>query len=153
MIAKSWPELEAYEARSLSDLFASDAGRVDKLTIEQSAVRFDLSKTHLDDGLLDIFTDLAGTMQLDDAKTALFSGAVVNSTEGRAAEHPAERGNGKADAVAHARALQERMRGLVEAIDAGAMGEIRHILHIGIGGSALGPQAACRCAGSRQRAL
>jgi glucose-6-phosphate isomerase len=32
------------------------------------------------------------------------------------------------------------MRTLCEAIDAGAMGEIRHILHIGIGGSALGPK-------------
>ena len=34
------------------------------------------------------------------------------------------------EAVAHARALQERMRGLVEAIDAGFMGDIKHILHI-----------------------
>lgn len=140
MSAKSWSELETYEARLLTDLFASDAGRVGKLTIEQSAVRFDLSKTHLDDGLLNIFADMAGAMHLDDAKTALFAGAVVNTTEGRAAEHPAERGNGDPDAVAHARALQERMRGLVEAIDAGAMGDIKHILHIGIGGSALGPK-------------
>ncbi len=140
MSAKSWSELETYQARALSELFESDADRVGKLTIEQSAVRFDLSKTHLDDGLLKIFTDIAGATNLDEAKTALFSGAVVNTTEGRAAEHPAERGNGDVDAVAHARALQERMRGLVEAIDAGAMGDIKHILHIGIGGSALGPK-------------
>lgn len=140
MSAKSWSELETYQARSLTELFAADAERVACLTIEQSAVRFDLSKTHLDDGLLDIFADMASTMQLDAAKTALFSGAVVNTTEGRAAEHAAERGNGDAQAVTHARALQERMRGLVEAIDAGAMGDIKHILHIGIGGSALGPK-------------
>lgn len=140
MSAKSWSELETYQARSLTELFAADAERVARLTIEQSAVRFDLSKTHLDDGLLDIFADMASGMQLDAAKTALFSGAVVNATEGRAAEHAAERGNGDAQAVAHARALQERMRGLVEAIDAGAMGDIKHILHIGIGGSALGPK-------------
>src|SRR3546814_241082 len=31
------------------------------------------------------------------------------------------------------------MRMLVDAIEAGAFGEIRHLLHIGIGGSALGP--------------
>lgn len=140
MSAKSWSELEAYETQALTDLFASDADRVGKLTIEQCAARFDLSKTHLDDGLLDIFADMAATAGLDDAKAALFSGAVVNTTEERAAEHPAERGNGDAGAVAHARALQERMRGLVEAIDAGAMGDIQHILHIGIGGSALGPK-------------
>lgn len=140
MSAKSWSDLETYEARALTDLFASDVDRVGKLTIEQSALRFDLSKTHLDDGLLGIFTDIAAAMELNEAKTALFSGAVVNTTEGRAAEHPAERGNGAADAVMYARALQERMRGLVEAIDAGAMGDIKHILHIGIGGSALGPK-------------
>lgn len=140
MSVKSWSELESYEAQALNALFASDVDRVSKLTIEQSSVRFDLSKTHLDDRLLNIFADIAGAMQLDDAKTALFSGAVVNTTEGRPAEHPAERGNGDVDAVAHARALQERMRGLVEAIDAGAMGDIKHILHIGIGGSALGPK-------------
>lgn len=140
MSAKSWSELESYQAQALTDLFASDADRVRKLTIEQSAMRFDLSKTHLDDNLLGIFADMADAMQLDAAKSALFSGAVVNTTEGRAAEHPAERGNGDANAVAHARGLQERMRGLVEAIDAGAMGDIQHILHIGIGGSALGPK-------------
>ena len=32
------------------------------------------------------------------------------------------------------------MRGLVEAIEAGALGDIKHVLHIGIGGSALGPK-------------
>jgi glucose-6-phosphate isomerase len=70
----------------------------------------------------------------------LFTGAIVNLTEGRAAEHTAERGNGSAEAVANARGLQSRMRGLVEAIDAGALGDIKHVLHIGIGGSALGPK-------------
>ncbi len=110
------------------------------MTIEQCGLRFDLSKTHLDDAVLDLFSGLSSHMNLDAMKTALFAGEVVNVTEGRAAEHPAERGSGDAEAVAHARALQLRMRGLVEAIDAGAMGDIRHILHIGIGGSALGPK-------------
>src|SRR3546814_993820 len=31
------------------------------------------------------------------------------------------------------------MRMMIDAIEAGAFGEIRHLLHIGIGGSALGP--------------
>jgi glucose-6-phosphate isomerase len=34
------------------------------------------------------------------------------------------------------------MRSLVEAIHAGALGEVRHLIHIGIGGSALGPALA-----------
>ena len=135
-----WTELEKHQPQSLVDLFASDSDRVNKMTIEQSGLRFDLSKTHLDKASLGLFENLADAMQLDAVKSALFEGAVVNVTEGRAAEHPAERGHGDAEAVAHARALQDRMRGLVEAIDAGFMGDIRHILHIGIGGSALGPK-------------
>ena len=135
-----WIELEKHQPTSLIGLFASDNERVHKMTIHQSGLRFDLSKTHLDDAALGHFKKLADGMQLDATKAALFAGAVVNLTEGRAAEHPAERGQGDADAVAHARALQKRMRGLVEAIDAGFMGDIRHILHIGIGGSALGPK-------------
>src|SRR5690606_13207894 len=38
--------------------------------------------------------------------------------------------------------LRERMRLLVEAIHEGALGEVRHLIHIGIGGSALGPALA-----------
>ena len=135
-----WTELEQHQPSSLTDLFASDKDRVGRLTLEQSGLRFDLSKTHLDDEVLGLFKNLADRMNLEGATAALFAGAVVNVTEDRAAEHPAERGNGDASAVAHARALQDRMRGLVEAIDAGAMGDIQHILHIGIGGSALGPK-------------
>ena len=140
MMDNLWTELEKHQPQSLVDLFAAEIDRVGMLTIEQSGLRFDLSKTHLDDVALGHFAKLAQGMQLDAAKAALFSGAVINITEGRPAEHTAERGNGDAEAVTHARGLQERMRGLVEAIDAGFMGNIRHILHIGIGGSALGPK-------------
>src|ERR1700751_3857100 len=34
------------------------------------------------------------------------------------------------------------MHGLIEAIHKGALGEIKHLIHIGIGGSALGPALA-----------
>ena len=140
MTHNHWTELEKHQPTSLVGLFEFDQERVGKMTIEECGLRFDLSKTHLDDAALDLFSGLSSHMKLDAMKTALFAGEAVNVTEGRAAEHPAERGSGDAEAVAHARALQLRMRGLVEAIDAGAMGDIRHILHIGIGGSALGPK-------------
>lgn len=140
MTGANWPALENVEAKSLSALFDGDANRVAKLTVLQPGFRFDFSKTHLNDDLLAIFTQMAVDTDLTAAKEALFTGAVVNPTEGRAAEHSAERGNGSPEAVANARGFQARMRGLVEAIDAGALGDIKHILHIGIGGSALGPK-------------
>ncbi len=140
MTGANWPALENVEAKSLSALFDGDANRVAKLTVLHPGFRFDFSKTHLNDDLLAIFTQMAVDTDLTAAKEALFTGAVVNPTEGRAAEHSAERGNGSPEAVANARGFQARMRGLVEAIDAGALGDIKHILHIGIGGSALGPK-------------
>src|SRR3546814_12504502 len=43
------------------------------------------------------------------------------------------------------------MRRLVDAIEAGAFGEIRHLLHIGIGGSALGPDLLVDALGRHDR--
>ena len=140
MTDNKWAALEALEPTMISELFAEDPERVGALTIELSGIRFDNSKTHLDDAALSAFAELSEEMGLREARDALFAGAVVNPTEGRAAEHTAERGSGSFDGVAASRGLQGRMRGLVEAIDAGALGEMRHILHIGIGGSALGPK-------------
>ena len=45
------------------------------------------------------------------------------------------------------------MRALIDAIEAEAFGPVRHILHIGIGGSALGPEALDRRARPPGRAL
>ena len=140
MTHSQWAKLEAQQPKTLSELFAKDDNRVAALTIEQSGIRFDFSKTHLDHAALAEFAALSESTGLTEAREALFNGAIVNATENRAAEHTAERGNGRAESVARARGLQERMRGLVEAIEAGALGDIKHVLHIGIGGSALGPK-------------
>jgi glucose-6-phosphate isomerase len=133
-------KITAYEPNSLAALFADDGSRTEALTLEQSGIRFDFAKTHLDAELLEYFNQLAEKMQLAAKREALFHGEIVNPTEGRAAEHTAERGNGNAATVEIAKALHIRMRGLVEAIEAGVFGEIKHLLHIGIGGSALGPK-------------
>src|SRR3546814_8614474 len=84
-------------------------------------------------------SDLAKAQDLAGKREALFAGKPVNVTEDRAAEHGAERGEGAEDAVARAAALHDRMRALIDAIEGGALGPIRHVLHVGIGGSALGP--------------
>ena len=70
----------------------------------------------------------------------MFAGGIVNPSEGRAAEHGAERGEGAPESVARSGAFHARMRTLIDAIEAEAFGPVRHILHVGIGGSALGPK-------------
>jgi glucose-6-phosphate isomerase len=138
-MSDAWTAVETFESRPLAELFAAEPERVERLTIEECGIRFDFSKTHLSAPLLSAFEALAEAQGLAAARDALFAGAIVNPTEGRAAEHTAERGQGAPESVARAQALHSRMRALVDAIEAGAFGPVRHILHIGIGGSALGP--------------
>lgn len=140
MVEEFWGKLAALPKPTLSELFAADAERVSAYTLSLADIRFDFSKTHLDSKKIALLSGLAETQGLSAAREALFNGAAINKTEGRAAEHTAERGSGSAEAVAQAKALQARMRGLLDAIECGAFGEIKHILHIGIGGSALGPK-------------
>jgi glucose-6-phosphate isomerase len=140
MTKDAWTALEHAPAQSLRDLFAAEPDRLSRLVVEQCGIRFDFSKTHLSNPLLDAFLELAGAAGLAARRDAMFAGEVVNPTEGRAAEHAAERGQGAPDSVAAAAGLHARMRALIDAIEAEAFGPVRHILHIGIGGSALGPQ-------------
>lgn len=137
--AAAWSAIEAEPRRTLSSLFEQEPDRLSRFTLEETGIRFDWSKTHLSKTLLGKFAALAETAGLAAARDALFAGKAVNTSEGRAAEHAAERGEGAPEAVKRARAFHARMRALIDAIEADAFGPIRHVLHIGIGGSALGP--------------
>lgn len=140
MTTPDWTAIEALPATPLNQLFADDANRLAAFSTDVAGIHFDFSKTHLDTRAIEAFTALAKSADLAGKRDALFAGEVVNVTEGRAVEHTAERGEGNDDSVARAAAFHARMRGLIDAIEAEAMGPIAHVLHIGIGGSALGPE-------------
>ena len=139
-MSDEWGDVERAGTQALAGLFAAEPDRVGRLTVAICGIAFDFSKTHLSRSVLDAFERLAKAQDLAGARDALFAGRIVNPTEGRAAEHSAERGQGAPDSVARALAFHARMRALVDAIEAGAFGPVRHILHLGIGGSALGPK-------------
>jgi len=148
----TWQSIAEMPRPTLATLFADDAARVSNLShripLAGTDILFDFSKTHLDAALIGKFEELAAAMHLAGMRDQLLAGAKINTSEDRAAEHPAERGMGAEDSVENAQRLHERMAALVEAIDQGVFGEIKHVLHIGIGGSALGPKliidALCR---------
>ncbi|MGN3973479.1 glucose-6-phosphate isomerase [Tsuneonella sp. SYSU-LHT278] len=145
-VRNAWQAIQSTPQRTLAQLYASDADRVGKLSArldwEEGGAIFDWSKTHLDDALLTAFEDLAAARDFAGKRAALLAGATVNVTEGRAAEHTAQRGIGAKEAVEEAAEFHHRMHLLVDAIHRGALGKIRHLIHIGIGGSALGPKLA-----------
>lgn len=146
-----WSTIEALPKRTLLELFADDADRLAKLSLDVCGIHFDWSKTHLTPQAVDAFVGLAKARDLAGRREALFGGEVVNVTEGRAVEHTAERGEGKAESVAIARASHSRMRTLIDAIEAEALGPVRHILHVGIGGSALGPNLLVDALGREEK--
>jgi glucose-6-phosphate isomerase len=141
-----WTLLANLPRPRLAELFADDPGRLDRLSarleLDDGGIQFDWSKTHLDAAHLAAFAALAEACDFAGRRAALFAGDVVNPSEHRAAEHTAQRGLGRETSVEEAAALHLRMRALVEAIHGGALGEVRHLIHIGIGGSALGPALA-----------
>ncbi len=131
--------LTAAKSPTLTELFAADPKRLAALSLSEQGIYFDFSKTHLTPALIGAFSEALKESGFERRRDDLFGGRLANPTENRAAEHTAERGEGAADSVAMARQLHGRMRSLIEAVEAGALGDIRHVLHIGIGGSALGP--------------
>ncbi|WP_440978339.1 glucose-6-phosphate isomerase [Sphingomonas pseudosanguinis] len=138
-MAADWSTIESLPQTPLLDLFANDPNRLASFSLDVAGIHFDWSKTHLTPEAVAAFAELAKAQGLAAKRDALFGGEVVNVTEGRAVEHTAERGEGNPESVATARQSHARMRALIDAIEAEALGPIRHVLHIGIGGSALGP--------------
>jgi glucose-6-phosphate isomerase len=136
---------------SLQQLFADDPDRTARLSIAVGGALFDWSKTHLTPDLLAQGGGEAERVGYRDALDGLYRGEIVNPTEGRAAEHLAERGSGSDVSVALADTRRQRMRGLIDAVEAGAFGDVTGILHIGIGGSALGPALLVDALGRRER--
>lgn len=99
-------------------------------------------------GLLLDLTDAPAGAELDvapavAAMAALEAGAIANPDEGRQVGHYWLRAPETAPTAAHQQAIQQAWAA-VRALDRGTA---RHILWIGIGGSALGPQLLAGCLG------
>src|ERR1044072_6972652 len=134
----AWAPIANLEQRTLVDLFRQEPDRLSRFAIEEANIRFDFSKTHLDAEAVTRFEALALARDLSGARDALFAGAPINVTEGRAVEHSAERGQGAPESVQRARSLHARMRALIDAIEADAFGPGRRLLHLGLRGAAGG---------------
>ncbi|MDQ0466518.1 glucose-6-phosphate isomerase [Caulobacter ginsengisoli] len=140
--------LEAAEAdgwHRIIDLFRADPGRLNGFCAEAAGLRLDLSKQpwSRDVGFAAAL-DLARACAVEAARERLFGGEIVNVSEGRPALHMALRAPDGADfkaagapVSAGVEAVRAAMRAYVETVRAG---NIRAIVHIGIGGSDLGPR-------------
>jgi glucose-6-phosphate isomerase len=150
-------------ARSLVELFDSDPGRASGLSLGWDEWLADWSKQRLTAETMRALLAHARVRNLEMWIAALFAGEKINLSEQRPALHTALRQQGDApllvdgtDIVPAIRATQARMRTLATQLRGGLrLGvtgrPLRSVVHIGIGGSDLGPALVCDAlAGSRR---
>jgi len=149
---KSWKQLTHLAAASiespLSD-WLEQPDRFKNATFEVAGLLVDFSKQRLDETILSALLELGQTHALPARIEDLFSGAIVNLTEKRPALHTALRA-AEVDRPAIAAAVgaqQARLGELVERVRSGQWRgysgkAITDVVHIGIGGSYLGPHLA-----------
>ncbi|MEP2028985.1 MAG: glucose-6-phosphate isomerase [Paracoccaceae bacterium] len=131
--------------RNLLDLF-DDPGRAANLSVTTGDLLLDYSKTNLDADVLSALLALADGADVAGKRSAMFAGAPINETEGRAVLHTALRNldgdpvfvDGQ-DVMPELHATLERMAVYAREIRSGT---ITDIINIGIGGSDLGPAMA-----------
>jgi glucose-6-phosphate isomerase len=156
--SSGWKALQAHvpalQAMHLRELFAADAQRGQRFTLEAAGIYLDYSKQRITDETLRLLLALADEANLSERIAAMFAGARINSTEHRAVLHVALRAPRGADirvdgvnVVPEVHAVLDRMAAFAERVRSGAwLGHggkrIRNVVNIGIGGSDLGPVMA-----------
>ncbi len=140
----AWAALQGhYQAHGrdldLREAFARDAGRYAAFAFEAPEVFADLSKNLIDGATLRLLLELVQQCALPARRDAMFSGQPINTTEGRAVLHTALRAPpGVAPHSAQVHAVLAAMLAYAEQVRGDE--RITDIVHIGIGGSDLGPQ-------------
>ncbi len=137
-------------------LFAQDPSRTDWLTLTAGPVTADLSRHKISAEAIAALLALAGAADVEGKRRAMFDGVRINSTENRAVLHTALRAHGGDAFAVDGVSVMSDVLGVREKLYAfandvrggnwrGATGEtISHVLHIGIGGSHLGPELVVR---------
>ncbi|MET0426204.1 MAG: glucose-6-phosphate isomerase, partial [Actinoplanes sp.] len=145
---------EKFSAVHLRDLFGSDPGRGERLTLKVADLTVDYSKNLVTDEVLSALLALAERAKLRERTAAMFAGEHINVTEDRAVLHTALRLPRDASLVVDG---QDVVHDVHEVLDRrGAFSDrvrsgewkghtgqrIRTVVNIGIGGSDLGPVMA-----------
>ena len=116
--------------------FEIDPDRLQAFSLDVAGIHADLSKLALTSAVQAALADLAAASDLAGWRARLFAGDIVNPSEGRAATHIAERGMGTPASNEVAAAAASTVAAMAASLRSEG---ISHLIHIGIGGSALGP--------------
>ncbi|RZJ24642.1 MAG: glucose-6-phosphate isomerase, partial [Brevundimonas sp.] len=132
--------------------FATDPGRLNRMSVDGAGLYLDLSKQSWSAEGFEAALDVARACDVEGRRNALFGGEAVNNTEGRAVLHPALRAAEGADYHALGEAVSKEVDATRDAMcqyaadirsgaeTGGTKQPFTTIVHIGIGGSDLGPR-------------
>src|SRR6185503_19293774 len=143
-------QAEALRTHTIRELFAADAKRFERCSLEAEGLLLDFSRQRLDARALELLVALAEQTEVPRWIELMFAGHPVNNTEDRPALHVALRRPTDAPLTAYGEnvmplveAERAKMRALADALHAGKLRgytgkPITDIVNIGIGGSDLG---------------
>ena len=156
----TWQALKQLQQETASDrikdYFTADPQRFEKMSLRVGGLFLDYSKHHISDAVLDTLLDLADHSALVQRRAQMFSGDIINVTEDRPVLHAALRNLGDSpvmvdgkDVMPEIRRSWEQLRQFADAVRSGdwkgfSGKRIKDVVNIGIGGSDLGPNMACR---------
>ena len=128
--------------RALTQLFDEDPTRATRYCLQVGPLYLDYAKNLVRRQTIDHLCLLADEVQFDSARSALMSGALINETERRCVGHMRLR---HPDPPLEVSLERKKMAAFVAQLHSGALrgysGEVIHsLVHIGIGGSGLGPK-------------
>ena len=151
----SWKKLNSnfkkLSSKTLTEYFAEDPDRVDKLSINWKSFYVDYSKNRLDKSTIDLLVSLAEEAGLKEGVEAYFSGEEINETEGRAVLHTALRTQDSTPILVNGENIlpeidqaKKKMYDFADKVTSGVWKghtgkSIQNVVNIGIGGSDLGP--------------
>ena len=156
---KAWRKLESeykhFQSTEMKDLFAKDAKRGERYSVQLDNMYVDYSKNRIDDKVMTALFNLAKERGVAEKIKDMFSGKKINQTENRAVLHIALRNRGNEpiyvdgrDVMPQINEVLEKVKDFSEAVRLGRFvgytgKKLTNIVNIGIGGSDLGPYMAC----------
>ncbi|WP_024868173.1 glucose-6-phosphate isomerase [Pseudoxanthomonas suwonensis] len=144
--APGFAQLQSHAARlagaSIAQLLEAEPERIAAQALQVGPLYATFARQRYDAQAWDALLQLGRQHDLAGAFRRLFDGGKINSTEGRSVLHTALRGDLSPAPVAReayrtAAEVRQRMRGLIEALEAS---DVTDIVSVGIGGSDLGPR-------------
>ena len=144
----------AMTGANMAQMFAADPQRFENFSLRHDGILLDYSKNLIDAETMRLLMALTRERGVGNEMQRLFRGDAVNTGENRPALHTALRDNRPllvdgVDILPQVEATRARMREFTDGVRAGSITgrggkKITAVIHIGIGGSHLGPALATR---------